>query len=155
MLLEQAHHTDTGMKEDRREHHHQCTTSIRAPACWHETQEGILDSGWVTALTVAATVPRGRSFCVHILSHVSMAEAGLSQSVALSLFPRRLLVLGLAFRVCSSGAIGQPDWWMTIPDCFLPYSLSLLILYPGHYTWPFSNSFLHFGLRWIKQHELE
>lgn len=121
MLLEQAHCTDTGMKEDTREHHHQCTTSISAPACWHETQEGILDSGWVTALTVTATVPRGRSFCVHILSHVSMAEAGLSQSVALSLFPRRLLVLGLAFRVCSSGAIGRPDWWMTIPDCFLPF----------------------------------
>lgn len=41
-----------------------CYSSVSALACWHETQEGILDSGRVTALTVTATEPRGRSFCV-------------------------------------------------------------------------------------------
>lgn len=105
--------------------HTVCYSSIRASACWHETQEGILDSGRATVLTVTATVPRGRSLCVwslvHVLSHFSMAEAGLSQSVS-HCFRWDFFHFVLAFQVCSSGAMGQPDWWIRITDCFLPYS---------------------------------
>lgn len=132
MLLEQARHPDTGTKEDAHEQHHWCMTSytvcyssIRASACWHETQEGILDSGRATVLAVTATVPRGRSLCVwslvHVLSHFSMAEAGLSQSVS-HCFRWDFFHFVLAFQVCSSGAMGQPDWWIRITDCLLPYS---------------------------------
>lgn len=86
-----------------------------------------LDSGWITALAESVTVPSRMCFCIlaliHVLSHFSIPVVGLSQSVFVSLFRWDFCHFGLALQVCSSGAIGQSDWWVMVTDFLLPHSL--------------------------------